>query len=266
VDLESPRQIPGLLSDLRRERTIVFLALHGPFGEDGTVQGLLDLSGIPYTGSGQAASALAMDKVRAKARFVEQGIPTPEGTVESLNGSVRFPRRFPVVVKPSAQGSAVGVEIAESRSGLLRAVRRAFRYGDQVLVERCIRGRELTVGVLEGQALPVVEIVTQRKFYDYTAKYSPGMSLHRVPAPISGALTRQAQRLAERACRALGCSGGPRVDMMLDDRGRFFVLEVNTLPGMTATSLMPEAAAAAGISFPELTARLIRDAERKAGR
>ena len=238
---------------------VVFIALHGGIGEDGTLQALLDLAAIPYTGSGMLASALAMDKARAKAMFRAGGIPTPRGMLlvddreavdpEGLGG-------FPIVVKPNAQGSSVGVHIVTGPEGMADAIADAFQYGP-VLVEEYIPGREVTVAVLGGKALPVVEILPESGFYDYRHKYTKGETRYEVPAKLEVPLAREASRLAELAFGVLGCSGVARVDFRLTDEGNFFCLEVNTIPGMTETSLVPMAAREAGLSYEDLVERLL---------
>jgi len=239
---------------------VVFVALHGGIGEDGTLQALLDLAGIPYTGSGMLASALAMDKARAKAMFRAGGIPTPRGVLlvddrdsvdpEGLGG-------FPLVVKPNAQGSSVGVHIVEGPEGMADALADAFQYGP-VLVEEYIPGREVTVAVLGGKALPVVEILPETGFYDYKHKYTKGETRYVVPAKLELTLAREAARLGELTFGVLGCSGVARVDFRLTEEGNFFCLELNTIPGMTETSLVPMAAKAAGLSYEDLVDSLLR--------
>jgi D-alanine-D-alanine ligase len=248
---------------------VAFLALHGPYGEDGTLQGMLDLLGIPYVGSGTLASALAMDKAMAKKVFLAEGIPVPAGTVLDRGEFRRDPERaalravetaLPAVVKPARQGSSIGMSMVKDASAMQAALTEAFEYDSIVLVEERLDGTELTVGLIgnrELQALPVVEIVSKREFFDYRAKYDPGLSEEIVPARIPDEVARQAQELAVRAHRALGCRNLSRVDMMSTRRGPV-VLEVNTMPGMTVNSLLPKAARAAGIPFPELLDRLVQ--------
>jgi D-alanine-D-alanine ligase len=249
---------------------VAFLALHGKYGEDGTIQGFLELSGTPYTGSGVLASALAMDKVMAKRVLSAEGIPVPEGvhiTRSNLaQGGATFLAKarglVPAVVKPSKQGSSVGMSLVDSPEAMDVAVRLALDHDDDALIERRLFGTEITVGVLdvlgsqEVEALPVVEIVPKREFFDYKAKYDPDECEEICPARISEALTRQAQTLAIRAHRSLSCRGYSRTDMILGPSGPV-VLEVNTLPGMTMNSLLPKAAAAAGIAFGELLHRIV---------
>jgi D-alanine-D-alanine ligase len=239
---------------------VVFVALHGGAGEDGRIQALLDLVGIPYTGSGPLGSALAMDKLVTKELFLSAGIPTPpwlvapvtEAEVEQGLGS------FPVVVKPSHEGSTVGVGVVRDPGGLAAAIERAGRFQGPVLVERFIPGRELAVGVLGDEALPVVEIRPKHEIYDYECKYTIGMSEYEVPAPIGDARTREVQDLAVRAHRVLRLSAYSRIDFRLDEDDAPFCFEANSLPGMTATSLLPKAARAVGVSFEELCDRIVQ--------
>jgi D-alanine-D-alanine ligase len=249
---------------------VVFIALHGKGGEDGSVQGMLELMGVPYTGSGILASALAMDKRMAKRLFRGAGVPVIED-IEVIRGSVpdeqslmsEASRRlgFPVFVKPNAEGSTFGCSLVERPEELSAAVERALAFDSPVLIERYVRGVEITVGVLENgggslQALPVIEIVPRAAFYDYESKYAEGGSEHIIPARLPDAQTQRAQELALECHALLGCRGMSRTDMIVDDRG-IVILEVNTIPGMTPTSLLPQAAAAAGIPFPELLHRII---------
>jgi D-alanine-D-alanine ligase len=238
----------------------VFIALHGGIGEDGTLQALLDLACLPYTGSGMLASALAMDKSRAKAMFRAAGVPTPRGLLLVDDRETVDPEGFggfPIVVKPNAQGSSVGVHIVEGPEGMQDALLDAFRYGP-VLVEEYIPGREVTVAVLGGKALPVVEILPESGFYDYRHKYTKGETHYVVPAKLELPLAREAARLGELAYGVLGCAGVARVDFRLTEEGNFFCLEVNTIPGMTETSLVPMAAKAAGLSYEDLVEGLLR--------
>jgi D-alanine-D-alanine ligase len=239
---------------------VVFVALHGGAGEDGRVQALLDLVGIPYTGSGPLGSALAMDKLVTKELFLGAGIPTPpwlvapvtEAQVEEALGG------FPVVVKPSHEGSTVGVGVVRDPGGLGAAIERAGRFQGPVLVERFIPGSELAVGVLGDEALPIVEIRPKHEIYDYECKYTKGMSEYEVPAPIDDTLTLEVQDLAVRAHRLLRLSAYSRVDFRLDEDGAPWCFEANSLPGMTATSLLPKAARAVGVSFEELCDRIVQ--------
>ena len=245
---------------------VVFNALHGRFGEDGRVQGMLDLMGVAYTHSGMMASALAMDKPVAKRLFADAGIPVPEGRVvsraEAAAGDV-LPRPF--VLKPLNEGSSVGVHIVKAGDNSNPLANAEWRFGERLLAEHFIPGRELTVAVMGDRALGVTEITSDRGFYDYTAKYAPGGSRHLVPAPLPKADYDEAQRLALLAHDTLGCRGVTRADLRYDDTepgrpARFYLLEINTQPGMTATSLVPEQAAHAGIDFPALVSWMVENA------
>jgi D-alanine-D-alanine ligase len=257
---------------------VAFIALHGPYGEDGTVQGLLELLGIPYTGSGVLASALAMDKLRSRQVLQANGIAVPAysvvdggrwpGNRDDVAARVARDLGYPCVVKPNAVGSSIGVSIVRDEAGLPEAVERALEYGDVVLVEEYLRGTELTCAVLEEpetglpRALPPIEIVPKREFFDYAAKYEPGNSEEVCPARIPEEVARRAQQIAVRVHRVLGCEGFSRVDLFLAG-GSIVVLEANTIPGMTAGSLIPLAARTAGIEFPELCRRVIQSALRR---
>ena len=236
---------------------VVFIALHGEFGEDGQVQALLDRWKVPYTGSGALACGLAMHKGCSKLVFESQKVPTPAWQAlhrSAPRGSwareVRI--KVPMVVKPADAGSAIGVTIVRDRSGLRKAVELAFRYSQWAIVEKFVPGVEVTAGVLEDLALPLIEIRPKNEFYDFDAKYTPGRSDHVIPAGITPAQARKVKAFALRAGRALGCEGFYRVDLIVPKKGEPQVLEVNTVPGMTSTSLFPEAAKAAGFAFPKL--------------
>ena len=240
----------------------VFLALHGGQGEDGTVQALLDLVGVPYTGSGHLASALAMDKHLSKVVLRAAGVSTADWLMAPRNGpmdaaDVGEQLGWPVVVKPSKQGSTVGLSIVRAPDELAAAVAEAFRYDDEVMVEQFVPGRELTVGILGEAVLPTIEIVPAKELYDYECKYTPGMAREFV-AELSGALSQTLAEQARTAFAALKLSGYARIDFRLDPAGRPWCLEANTLPGMTPTSLIPQAAAAAGVLFPDLCERIVQ--------
>jgi D-alanine-D-alanine ligase len=243
-----------------------FLALHGGRGEDGTVQHLLDLAGIRYTGAGAVASALAMDKDIAKQLFQAAGVPVApwlmvvpnRGVGDDLAaGQVERELGWPVVVKPSKQGSTVGLSVVQGAAGLGVAIMEALRHDDEVMLERFIPGRELTVGILGDQALAVGEIIPKHDLFDFECKYTPGMSQEIFPADLAETVAHDVQRLALAAHRALKCTGYSRIDFRLTPAGELFCLEVNTLPGMTATSLLPQSAAAVGIEFGELCERIV---------
>lgn len=245
---------------------VVFICLHGRFGEDGTVQGLLELMDIPYVGSGVLASALAMDKVMSKHLYACVGIPTPDYVAlrkgEAWDVTDISDRLGPkTVVKPANEGSAIGVTIAHTAEELPAAIEEAFRYDTSVLVEAFVAGVEVTVGVIGNEeltALPTLEIVPEHEFYDYDSKYLPGMSRHIIPARLPAAILEECSRIALDAHRALGCRGMSRSDTIVTENSEAFLLETNTIPGMTSTSLLPDAARAAGIEFPELCDRLVR--------
>lgn len=244
---------------------VAFLCLHGKMGEDGTMQGMLELLGIPYTCSGVLASATAMDKAKSKVFYELAGVPTPPSVSLKLGESydveaVKATVGIPCVVKPVTEGSALGVEIVEDAADLEAAIERTFAIDPLVIIERFVDGTEVTVAVIgndKPQALPVIEIVPRGEFYDFDSKYAPGGSQHIIPARIDDAVTAKVQDYAARAHRALGCSGVSRTDFIIDGAGEPWVLETNTIPGMTATSLLPDAARAAGMTFPELCTKLI---------
>jgi D-alanine-D-alanine ligase len=259
------RDLPGLLRALDPRPDVVFNALHGIGGEDGTVQGVLEMLRIPYTHSGVLASALAMHKPTAKTIFRAAGLPVVEGLVarpEQLAEADPLPAPF--VVKPTDQGSSVGVRIVRHNDNSWREEVKAWRFGTELLVERFIPGRELTVAILGDRALGVCEIEPRGSFYDYNAKYAAGGSIHRTPAPVPAQAYEEALDIALRAHRALGCRGVSRADLRFDDTpeggGRLYLLEVNTQPGMTPTSLVPDIARYAGVGFDELVAWLVENA------
>jgi D-alanine-D-alanine ligase len=248
---------------------LAFIAMHGRDGEDGTVQELLEIIGIPYTGSGVLACGRAMDKVLAKHLMLEAGIPTPEffafnetafrelGAADAL-GEIEERLAFPIVVKPSSQGSALGVRFARSAADVPAAIVAAFSYDSRVLLERYVDGRDLAVSILDGEPLPVVEAVPHDdEFYDFEARYEIGRTDFVCPAELPDGLTEAAQELALRTYRLLGCTAFARVDLMLDAGGELTVLEANPIPGLTDTSLLPQAADAAGISFDALIGRIL---------
>jgi D-alanine-D-alanine ligase len=270
---------PGFLSFLAlaevRECDAVFIALHGEVGEDGKIQAALDLAGLPYTGSGARASALAMDKDRSKQIFRCQGIPTPEWLSYSASaapdrGEMDAIGGFPAVVKPNDQGSTIGLTVVGDPDGLSDAFVEAAAYSGEVIVERYIPGRELTVSILDGEALPIVEIIPEGGLYDYTRKYTQGASRYVVPAEIDPDLALQVQDLGLRSFEALGCRGFGRVDFRLSNEGLPYCLEANTVPGMTETSLVPMAARAVDVTFDQLVERILAsaaaDGPRRGGR
>ncbi|MDP3790601.1 MAG: D-alanine--D-alanine ligase [Candidatus Omnitrophota bacterium] len=241
---------------------VAFIALHGRFGEDGTVQKMLEDARIPYTGSGPEASALALDKIASKEAFVKSGIPVPRYIAFEKN---RFSSTdadgigYPLVVKPRFEGSSIGLSIVKDSSLLKEALEKAFKYGDVVMLEEYIHGRELTVGILDDKALPVIEIVTRNNVYDYEAKYKNNDTRYIVPAEIGPDAQKKAKELGVMAHNALGCRSFSRVDIIMDDKGEMFVLEVNTIPGMTQRSLLPKAAQAIGLRFNELCVKILEN-------
>jgi D-alanine-D-alanine ligase len=246
-----------------READVLFLALHGGRGEDGTIQTLLEMVGVPYTGSGRLGSAMAMDKDISKRLFRAAGVLTADWVMAPASRSqVERDFGWPVVVKPSKQGSTVGLTVVKSGKDYESAVQLARQYDDEVMIERFVPGRELTVGVLEGRALAVGEIIPRHEIFDYECKYTPGMSQEIFPANLPASLAAECGRLSLLTHEALKLGGYSRVDFRLTPAGDVLCLEVNTLPGMTATSLLPQAARAVGIEFPELCERICRAARR----
>jgi len=242
-----------------KDADVVFLGLHGGQGEDGTLQALLDMARVKYTGSGHLASALAMDKDLSKKLFRAAEVNTADwlmapATIEQVEGILGLP----VVVKPSKQGSTVGLSVVKKRADLAAAIEEASKYDDEVMIERFIPGRELTVGVLGDVALPVGEIISKHEIYDYECKYTAGMATEEFPAKLSREATERVQQQALAAFKALKLGGCARIDFRLSSEGEFYCLEANTLPGMTELSLIPQGAAAMGISFPELCERIVR--------
>jgi D-alanine-D-alanine ligase len=237
------------------------LALHGGQGEDGTVQALLDVAGVRYTGSGAMATAIAMDKDMTKRILVHAGVPTAAWRMTPIDADAAIAALgLPLIVKPNREGSTVGLTIVKAREQFAAAVAEAHRFDAEVMCERFVPGRELTVPVLAGEALPVGEIIAVKEIYDYECKYTPGMAREVFPAELSPAMTAQVQAHAVTAYTALKLRGCARIDFRLTTEGELACLEANTLPGMTALSLVPQSAAAAGVSFVEFCDRLVRDA------
>ncbi len=263
IVIDSTEEEP-LIRAIRNEAVeIAFIALHGAFGEDGTVQKMLEMHHIPYTGSGSRASHLAMNKVLTFRQLREEGLPFPahviltqgeKGDFPQLAGDLKGP---PLVVKPAAQGSSIGINIVSDPPQYEEAVRQAFELDDEVLVEAYVPGKEITSGVLGEEALPLVEIRPRTAFFDFQAKYQPGMTDYIVPAEISPDAARHIQELSLRAFRGMGCQDFARMDFILGPDDRPFFLEVNTIPGFTATSLLPMAAREAGYSFSELCLQIL---------
>jgi D-alanine-D-alanine ligase len=257
---ESALALTSNASDIR-DVDVVFLALHGGAGEDGRVQAVLDLAGMAYTGSNHIASAAAMDKDLSKRLFRAAGVPTADWLMAPvLAHDVAETLGWPVVVKPNKQGSTVGLSVVREAAALMDAIDLAGRYDDEVMVERFIPGRELTVGILEGEALPVGEIITKSGLFDYEAKYQAGGAQEIFPANLSPEKTAEIQQLAVRAHAALKLGEYSRIDFRMDPDDEFWCLEANSLPGMTSGSLLPQAAKVAGIEFPRLVERICRAA------
>lgn len=250
---------------------VAFLCLHGHLGEDGAIQGMLELLGIPYIGSGIWASATAMDKAKAKAVYIQAGLPTPEYVIVDRTQG-RAVDTLPIdrivstvgehcVVKVASEGSSLGLYMVEHAEDLPDSIDQAFTLGDHAVIESFVAGDEFTVVVLgneDAQALPVIKIVPANEFYDFESKYAPGGSTHLCPAPIDEELTEKLQSRAVAAHKALGCAGVSRTDFIVDAQGECWLLETNTIPGMTATSLLPDAGRAAGMSFPEICTKLVQ--------
>lgn len=263
---------------LQREALdLIFIALHGPYGEDGTIQGMLDLLGIPYTGSGVLASAICMDKIATKRILCAEQIATApylaftaeeikKENKDELIKTVENKLGWPVVVKAANQGSTIGISFVDRPQQLLTGIDEALRYSNAVLIEKMINGTELTVPILgneEPEVLPLIEIVSATGYYDYHAKYTPGQSEHIIPPRIPSAWQEKVRLEALKAYRAAGCADFARVDIMVDAEGQPYVLEINTIPGMTETSLFPDAARAAGIEFPDLISRIVQLAAKR---
>jgi D-alanine-D-alanine ligase len=264
---------PTLSRDLQDQKiAVAFLALHGPGGEDGSIQGFLETVGIPYTGSGVQASAVGMHKVTTKTVLAAHGIPVPAGLVVRRGQPMSHAQalrtaklRWPVVVKPASEGSTIGITIVRKPAEWDQAVALAHQYDRDALIEAYIPGHEVTVSLLGRKddaplALPAVEIVAPNGFYDFSAKYEKGKTRYLCPAPLSSAVRKQIRHLALQTYEVLGCAGAARVDFRITPRGRPYVLEINTVPGMTETSLLPMAAAQAGIDYEELTERILESA------
>lgn len=267
VALDVGRDIASKI--MSEEVEVAFNCLHGRLGEDGTIQGLLELMGIPYTGSGVLASAMAMNKIVAKVVFAANGLTVAPYVV--IRGDDTFDPTeagfdLPVVVKPSQEGSSVGVSIVREGGELYPALASAFEYDDEVLVEKYIKGREIQVGILNDRAIGAIEIVPKREFYDFEAKYTAGMAEHIMPAPLPQSLYDDIMSQGEAAHRALGCSGYSRVDFLVTAEGECYLLEVNTLPGMTELSLLPEIAQAMGYVFDDLVEEIVMTAALKTRR
>jgi len=242
----------------------VFVALHGMFGEDGQIQSILEQRQIPYTGSDPDASRRSFDKVESKQVFVDNGIPTP--AYEILRNGQHRSLELPVVVKPARQGSSIGVNRVFQEGDWSAALKNSLIYGDELIVESYVKGRELTVGVVSKDVLPIIEIVAPGDWYGYDEKYTKGASQYLVPAPLDESVVVHCGEMALRTFKALGCSGLGRVDFRLSEDGKIYVLELNNIPGFTETSLLPKAAAEAGIDFPSLCGRIMETASLAGGK
>ncbi|MBO8138264.1 MAG: D-alanine--D-alanine ligase [Desulfotomaculum sp.] len=250
---------------------VAFLALHGKYGEDGTIQGLLEILGIPYTGSGVLASAVSMNKITTKKLLLSDNIPTPDFCtytkkdidkfgIEQVSNEIIGKLSLPVVVKAPSQGSTIGISFVKKKEQISDALNECFKYDNVIMIEKFITGTEVTVTVLGNdklQVLPQIEIVSATGVYDYQAKYTVGMSEHIIPPRLPDKILEVTADLALRTHKTLGCRGLSRVDLIVTEEGNAYVLEVNTLPGMTETSLVPDAARAAGIDFPHLVSMLV---------
>ena len=250
-------------TQINKNADLVFIAMHGPFGEDGTIQGLFETAGFPYTGAGVLASAIGMNKPIFKKIMESEGIPIPKYIIFGKGdkiGKIVKKFKFPLVIKPSNQGSSVGVSIVKDKNNLVSALETAFKFGNNIIVEEYIKGVEVTCGVLGNKdltPLPVVEIVPKNEFFDYEAKYVSGKSDEIVPARISAELTKMVQDTAIKVYRAIGCRGFGRVDMIIS-KGKPYVLEINTIPGLTPNSLLPKEAVAAGMTYSQLIEKIIQ--------
>jgi len=250
---------------LKEEADLAFISLHGKFGEDGCVQGLLEMYGIPYTGSGILSSALCYDKDQTKIVMSQKGINIPKTWVYTEGDIINFIESedivFPVMVKPNREGSTIGMTVVEEKNQLEAAIKLALESSPKVLIEEFISGTEVTVGLLNGKAMTVVEIVPKSGLYDYKSKYEAGQTDYFFPARISDALTDEVRLISEKAYNALGCNGAPRADYIIDKQGKIFFLEMNTIPGMTETSLLPKSAAGSGINFADLCEKIVQAAK-----
>ena len=238
---------------------IVFLALHGENGENGKIQAAFDLLGIKYTGTGYLSSAIAMNKGLSKRLFEEAGIPMPKGIAYKKDSEIELEKEigFPCVVKPCCGGSSIGVSIAHDVEELQKALKDAFAYEEEIIVEQYIKGREFSVSVVDQEALPIIEIAPISGFYDYKNKYQAGSTIETCPAELPDSVTKEMQENAVKVCAALGLEGYSRMDFLMDEENRIYCLEANTLPGMTPTSLIPQEAKAIGISYEDLCEKLI---------
>ena len=267
VSLDITRDSIGEIQKINPD--VVFIALHGKGGEDGCIQGMLEWMGYPYTGPGVAASAICMDKILTKKILINKDIATPDfleftdiqSGYEEIEKSILGKFRFPIVLKAACQGSSIGVSIVNDEESLRKEISEITEYGDSLLVEQFVKGTEITVPILGNnipRALPIIEITSENQFYDFQSKYTQGMCQHIIPARIDKETYKEAEKVALQAYKALGCRGISRVDIMIDEKNKPYVIEVNTIPGMTAMSLFPDSARYAGIEFPELLDEIVQ--------
>ncbi len=253
--IDADHSLAEKISKLKPDLCVI--ALHGTYGEDGCVQGMLEMMGIPYTGAGVSASAVAFDKLLAKHTFIDYKLPTPK--YELLSKVESEPPFMPCVVKPARQGSSIGVTIVKEKSQYKKACEEAFKYDDKVICEEFIEGKELTIPVMEGEAFPPIWIRPKKGFYNYENKYTAGMTEYLLDTGLSSGRIRNLKKLAVKAYNALGCRSMARIDFIATDR-KFYIIEANTVPGMTATSLVPKSAGRLGISFEEIVKRIAESA------
>lgn len=243
---------------IKKKIDVAYVTLHGPMGEDGTIQGMLEIMKIPYTGCGVFSSSASMDKIISKKLFEYAGIPTPKWLAVDKKTKQTKSLSYPVVVKPATQGSAIGISIVKNKKEYDKALNLAFKYDCRVLIEKYVKGTEITVSVLNGKALPVIEIIPDGKFYDFKSKYTVGKSKHLIPPRLPKNIILQAQKIGEKVYSEFLCKGTCRVDMIVDKGNNIWVLETNTLPGMTETSLFPDSARASGMSFEKLVLEILK--------
>ena len=267
VSLDITRDSIGKIQEINPD--VVFIALHGKGGEDGCIQGMLEWMGYPYTGPGVAASAICMDKILTKKILVNKDIATPDfleftdiqSGYEQIEQNTMGKFSFPIVLKAACQGSSIGVSIVNDKESLRKEISEIMEYGDSLLVEQFVKGTEVTVPILGNnipRALPIIEITSENEFYDFQSKYTQGMCQHIIPARIDEETYKEAEKVALQAYKALGCRGISRVDIIIDENNKPYVIEVNTIPGMTAMSLFPDSARYAGIEFPELLDEIVQ--------
>lgn len=243
--------------------TMAFIALHGRLGEDGQIQSILEELDLPYTGSGPGASRKAFNKITAQTAFKNAGLPVPEhffitnGELVHFREAFNVLKKLPFVVKAACEGSSIGISMVRHPSGWEGALRDALSYGPYVIVEKFVKGREVTAGVFNGEALPVVEVIMRNPLFDFTSKYQKGLTDYVVPANLSEKLTKEIQKIAVAAYEILACEGFARVDIRIDESGKPYILEINTIPGFTETSLFPKAAAKAGYNFLQVCEKLL---------